>query len=606
MRLLTSSFLAVLLGSAGLVDGAMSSASIPLPSTTTSGSASTVLKSPSRVSATAIGQSSVALSWRAPSTAGTAQVNDYGIEFSTDRGVTWVALEPDPISTRTSETVRGLVPGLQYLFRVSARSSGGQSAPAVSSSVTVVGSFLAETPLVTGSAVLGQTLTASISGWVPEPTTVSYQWLRDGVPISSRATLPTYKLTSSDVGRQISVRVTGSRAGYVRASVISASTTSVSRSVSFPAPEIVGNPFVGATLTAAVPVWNPQPNGFSWSWFRDGNPILGATNETYVLTLADSGARISVQLTGTFPDAAAKSVVSDQTATVQGGSTFESVSPPALLGDAILDETLTASISGWVPEPTTVSYQWLRDGYLISGASRQAYKLTSSDVGRQISVRVTGLSENYFPETHESNEVRVSPRLRFDAKSLSVDTNQCVRDWPATRLVWNTWGALGQTLTASISGWVPEPTTVSYQWLRDGYLISGASRQAYKLTSSDVGRQISVRVTGSRAGYVPETLECAMKEEVIQGYHWSRSSPPIVSGRPSLGQTLTASISGWVPEPTTVSYQWLRNGVPISVGATYTTTKSDVGWFISVRVTGSKETFLSRSETSKGVQVSRR
>lgn len=50
-------------------------------------------------------------------------------------------------------------------------------------------------------------------------------------------------------------------------------------------------------------------------------------------------------------------------------------------------------------------------------------------------------------------------------------------------------------------GWVPNRTTVSYQWKRDGVAIPGANGATYVLTEADAGSSVTVTVTASnRAG----------------------------------------------------------------------------------------------------------
>ena len=43
--------------------------------------------------------------------------------------------------------------------------------------------------------------------------------------------------------------------------------------------------------------------------------------------------------------------------------------------------------------------------------------------------------------------------------------------------------------------------TLGYQWLRNGVAISGATGSTYKLTATDKGKRITVRVTGTKTGY---------------------------------------------------------------------------------------------------------
>lgn len=77
-------------------------------------------------------------------------------------------------------------------------------------------------PSTSGAARKGHTLKVKAGNWSPSATTVKYRWLRNGASIS-KATKSSYKLTSKDKGKRISVRVTVYRSGYSTASVTSAS-----------------------------------------------------------------------------------------------------------------------------------------------------------------------------------------------------------------------------------------------------------------------------------------------------------------------------------------------------------------------------------------------
>jgi serine protease len=85
----------------------------------------------------------------------------------------------------------------------------------------------APTPTVSGTAKVGRILTAVPGIWSPAPVALTYQWYRSGVAITG-ASLPSYKLTASDIGKTITVRVTGRKAGFITTSKTSASTPAVS------------------------------------------------------------------------------------------------------------------------------------------------------------------------------------------------------------------------------------------------------------------------------------------------------------------------------------------------------------------------------------------
>lgn len=144
---------------------------------------------------------------------------------------------------------------------------------------------------------------------------------------------------------------------------------------------------------------------------------------------------------------------------------------------------------------------------------------------------------------------------------------------------------VGQTLSATEGTWSAQPTGYGYQWLRDGKAVSGATAQQYVLTAADQGRRMSVRVTPVLAGYTTAAAESAATGRVQTGQFVSTAAPAI-SGTTKVGSTLTATAGEWTPQPATVKYQWLRDGVaiPKATGTTYTLTAKDRGKKISVFV----------------------
>lgn len=86
--------------------------------------------------------------------------------------------------------------------------------------------YSAPLPRISGTSAVGSSLRVTVGTWSPTPSTRTIRWYRDGIAISG-ATASTYRLTSADRGRQVSVKVTGSGSG--RASTWA---TSAARSVS--------------------------------------------------------------------------------------------------------------------------------------------------------------------------------------------------------------------------------------------------------------------------------------------------------------------------------------------------------------------------------------
>jgi hypothetical protein len=75
---------------------------------------------------------------------------------------------------------------------------------------------------------------------------------------------------------------------------------------------------------------------------------------------------------------------------------------PTITGTLKKGHTLTSSDAAWATAPTSYVYRWLRDGKPISGATAKTYKLTSSDVGKHISVRVGAVAPDTVTGTTTS------------------------------------------------------------------------------------------------------------------------------------------------------------------------------------------------------------
>jgi hypothetical protein len=179
-------------------------------------------------------------------------------------------------------------------------------------------------PLVTGTPVLGSTLTASTGTWTPTGLAFSYQWLRAGTPIPG-ATAKTYAPTSTDLGQPLSVQVTAANGSSLRST--SAPTAAVTRPVAgvvaetltSAQPVIKGKAKVGKTLTAAPGAWGPGFVTFAYQWYRGTKAVRGATAATYRLAKKDRGKSVHVVVTGTEPGFAPVTRTSPSTRPVKAG-----------------------------------------------------------------------------------------------------------------------------------------------------------------------------------------------------------------------------------------------------------------------------------------------
>lgn len=316
---------------------------------------------------------------------------------------------------------------------------------------------------------------------------------------------------------------------------------------------ILGTPNVGNTLTAR-PNAIKDEDGINYStarfqWMRDGEAILGATGQTYVLTFADLNKQISVSYSYTDYGGTRETVTSDGRtvgAPEEGDTTYtppvvtaiEAIptanntapeGPMGILGDALVGNTLTARPNAIKDADginySTAKFYWLRDGEPIPGAHGQTYVVTDDDRGSQISVLYTYYDNGGSFEVVASNPEPAVPgsapkppvveepvveepvvvedpvdTIRITPPPVDpIPTFDGINNPAIGKLVIYGFPVDGATLIARTdavydregfdrdSGW--------YQWMRDGEPIEGATGSTYTVSEDDWGTSLSLRYT---------------------------------------------------------------------------------------------------------------
>lgn len=152
--------------------------------------------------------------------------------------------------------------------------------------------IVAATPKVSGTAVVGSTLTATPGTWTSS-STLTYQWYV-GEDAIKGATKPTFKLTSAQKDKAVHVRVTGKKSGYATAVKKSA----VSQLVQVaPTPTVTGSTKVASKLTAKAGTWSSGTK-LTYQWYAGDTAISGATKATLTLGTGQAGKTVKVKVTG--------------------------------------------------------------------------------------------------------------------------------------------------------------------------------------------------------------------------------------------------------------------------------------------------------------------
>ncbi|WP_425838878.1 polysaccharide lyase family 8 super-sandwich domain-containing protein [Microbacterium sp. PA5] len=352
---------------------------------------------------------------------------------------------------------------------------------------------------------------------------------------------------------------------------------------------------VTATVTAAAPTSTvtftvgatgaPTPT-ITWQERRPGSDtwadIAGETGATVTRTVraADDGGAVRAVVANGLA-----TVTSDVASiTVQTAPAELMSSVPTISGTAKVGVKLTASAGSWTPG-ADLSYQWLRSGTAISGATSSSYTPVAADYGKSLSVRVTGTLAGYTTVSRTSA-----------AKTVAAGT--------LTSAVPTISGAarVGVKLTAKPGTWTAG-TSLTYQWLVGGKAVKGATSSTYTPRAADLGRSVQVSVTGSKAGYTSVVKTSAAKK-VAAGK--LTSSKPRITGTPAVGKKLTAVTGTWTAG-TKVTYRWYVSGKAVkgATSSTYTVRSADRGKSVVVKTTGVKAGYASVTTSSTPKKIAR-
>ena len=394
-------------------------------------------------------------------------------------------------------------------------------------------------PAITGTAQVGETLTAHTSGIFDDDglddVSYSYRWIRnDGTDDSdiSGATSSTYTLTDDDEGQTIKVKVSFTDDADNDEERTSAATGTVAarpNRAATGAPTISGTPTVGQTLTAdtsgIADADGLDDVSYSYQWIaNDGTSdteIEGATGSTFFVLAAYEDQTIKLRVSFTDDAGNAESLTSAATDAVTLSaqaqqSDNQATGAPTISGTAQVGQTLTASTSGISDgdglDDVSYSYQWIRnDGTNdsdISGATSSTYALVDADEGKTIKVKVS------FTDDAGNDESLTSAATG----TVAARPNRAATGAPTITGT----AQVGQTLTVGTSGISDADgltnVSYSYQWIsNDGSSdtdITGATSSSYTLVSADEGKTIKATVTFTDDRDNEESLTSAATGEV--------------------------------------------------------------------------------------------
>lgn len=240
-------------------------------------------------------------------------------------------------------------------------------------------------------------------------------------------------------------------------------------------------------------------------------------------------------------------VVSNLVGTATSGVVQVTVTPPPddlppIITAQPLSRTVTAgSIVEFAIDAISVgplSYQWFKDGAPISGATSNPFRINAaalSDSG-EYSVQVSNTAGLEISETAVL-QVNAAPTILDNPVDVTVPVN----------------GSASFTAAASGSG------SILYQWYKGATQISGATAATFTIASAQTTDEGSYRVRITDDSGISYSAPAQLR--VV--------TAPVILSQPTnvrIAEGLRAEFLVQA-SPEIVSYQWLKNGEPIS-GAT--------------------------------------
>ena len=436
-------------------------------------------------------------------------------------------------------------------------------------------------PVVSGTPRVGERLTTTVGKWTATHLTYHYQWLANGTPIAG-ATRKSFTPAADQLGARIRAQVTVTKSGAHSGTASSDATDPVAKGVftRTTAPAVSGTPQVGVQLSASAGTWSPVGT-YTYQWFAGGAPVMGATASTFTPTAAQLGQHVRAEVTVAADGYRTVKPKTIRTRVVSPGQ-FRADAPPTIAGTPQVDHPLTASAGMWTPAGS-VHLQWLADGTPIAGATSATFIPTAELLHSKLSVQVQVAQTGY------TDAVATSATTDPVAAGTFLNTRP-----PAVVGV----AQVGVPLSADHGSWTPR-ASFAYQWQVNGSDVSGATDATFTPRPQDLGKAVTLEVAVSRPGYLTSVLPSSKTAAVLPGVIRNQAVP-VVSGKPIVGRTLTATHGDWSLTPDSYSYRWYAGGHRIkgATQATYQPTASVAGRRIRVVVTAHSQGYTAQAASS--------
>lgn len=372
----------------------------------------------------------------------------------------------------------------------------------------------------------------------------SYQWKVNGSPIDGQNS-NSFSTSNLSNGDRVTLEMTSNKNCIANATLTSNEiavnvTNSAYSSVSITADQ--NSICSGDQITfSAIP--ENGGNNPTYQWRVNGSNVQGANGSTFTSATLSDGNRVSVILYSDQPCVIDPASYSNEITVNVNSTTTAAVNIIADDSDICEGQTVTftATPQNGGNNPT---YQWRKNGVNIFGEKGVQYSASNLANGDRIVVRMTSNKSCVTTSLVTSNRITmtVTPAETATAVVSANETSICS----------------GQQVifTALTTNQGNNPT---YQWLKNGKNINGATNQNYSTTNLNNLDEISIHLNSSlpcvnNPVVFSEPVQVSVQNVVIPSVSITASQTDICPGQ---SVTFSATSNGGGQEPV---YSWFLNG----------------------------------------------
>ncbi len=217
-------------------------------------------------------------------------------------------------------------------------------------------------PTITGTPVVGQSLTCTDGTWSGRPLSFAYAFGEPTALSTPPTTMNTVVITLAMVGKDIGCAVSATNPAST-VTIASSNVLVVRPALTAPPSVGPGASVLGAALTCSPGVWAGSTS-FTYQWLRDGVTITGQTTQAYTAGIADLTHLLSCQVTASGVSNTSNTVLTPPARVVTGlvvaGTKLDKTGKLAFSTTCIAAEgsctgTITVTVGGKVVATVAVS-----------------------------------------------------------------------------------------------------------------------------------------------------------------------------------------------------------------------------------------------------------